>query len=208
MPNLVFKLQHLYESHLDLMKRLLFSSLAGGLILFFWQFLSFAAVNLHRSAQQYTPHQDEILAKLAELDLEEGMYALGSPSPEEAADYNGPLGEQYINDHQGKPHAVLNYHHELDLTMTSNLIRSLVMNLLTAFALFWLLGQLPVTSCTGRIFASVCIGLIGFMFVPYSNFIWFKNPDIWAHLIDAIVPFSILGALSSFFHKRARLKSA
>ena len=56
------------------MKRLLFSSLAGGLILFFWQFLSFAAVNLHRSAQQYTPHQDEILAKLAELDLEEGMY--------------------------------------------------------------------------------------------------------------------------------------
>jgi len=136
------------------------------------------------------------------------MYALGSPSPEETADYNGPLGEQYIKDHHGKPHAVLNYHHELDLTMTSNLIRSLVMNLLTAFALFWLLGQLPVTSYTGRILASLCIGLIGFMFVPYSNFIWFKNPDIRAHLIDAIVPFSILGALSSFFHKRAQLKSA
>ena len=34
------------------------------------------------------------------------------------------------------------------------------------------------------------------MFFPYSNFIWFKNPDVWAHMIDATVPFAVLGLIA------------
>jgi len=34
------------------------------------------------------------------------------------------------------------------------------------------------------------------MFYPYSNFIWYKNPDIWAHLADSVVPFALIGLLS------------
>lgn len=178
-----------------LMKPLILPSLIGGIVLFVWQFLSYAGMNLHGNAQTYTPLQDDILAHLAELNLEEGMYALGSPSPEERADYNGPLGAAYVDQHAGKPHGVLNYQHSLDLSMGSNLFRSFCINLLTALAMLWLLGQMSLT-LQARLLASLAIGLVGFMLFPYSNFIWYKNPDIWAHLLDAVVPFAFLGWLS------------
>ena len=42
----------------------------------------------------------------------------------------------------------------------------------------------------------MAVGFVGFMFYPYSTFIWFKNPDIVAHMIDAVVPFALVGALN------------
>lgn len=178
------------------MKRLLLSSLAGGLILFFWQFLSFAALNLHSSAQQYTPLDQEILAHLAKLELDEGMYALGSPSPEERADPEG-LGAEYTARMEGQPYAVLNYQNGWTSNMMPNLLRSLVMNVLTALLLFWVLGQIANPSRFKSIAVAVAVGFIGYLFYPYSNFIWFKNPDIWAHLADSVVPFALVGLLSN-----------
>ena len=183
------------------MRRLLLSSLAGGLILFFWQFLSFAGLNLHGAAQEYTPLDQEILAHLAKLDLDEGMYALGSPSPEERADPDG-LGAEYMARMEGQPHAVLNYRHAWSGNMLPNLLRSLMMNVLTALLLVWLLGQISDPTLGKRIGIAVAVGFIGFMFYPYSNFIWYKNPDIWAHLADSVVPFALIGLLSSRFLDR------
>ena len=48
------------------MKSFVFPTVLGGLLLFFWQFLSFAAINLHGQAQEYTPLDRDILAHLAE----------------------------------------------------------------------------------------------------------------------------------------------
>ena len=112
---------------IDIMKTFLLPTVLGGVILFFWQFLSFAAINLHGDAQEYTPLDRDILAHLAELNLEEGMYALGSPSPEERADPEG-LGAEYMARMEGQPYAVLNYQLEWRGNMSPNLIRSLVMN--------------------------------------------------------------------------------
>ena len=42
-------------------------------VFFVWQFF-FAMLNLHGSASEHTPLQDPILERLAELELEEGMY--------------------------------------------------------------------------------------------------------------------------------------
>jgi hypothetical protein len=183
------------------MKRLLLFSLAGGLTLFFWQFLSFAALNFHGSAQEYTPLDQEILAHLAQLNLDEGMYALGSPSPEERADPDG-LGAEYMARMEGQPYAVLNYQYEWSSNMLPNLLRSLVMNVLTALLLFWLLGQISNPTLGKRLGIALAVGFIGFMFYPYSNFIWHKTPDIWAHLADSVVPFALIGLLSSRFLDR------
>ena len=46
---------------------------------------------------------------------------------------------------------------------------------------------------------AVAVGMVGFMFFPYSNFIWFKNPDIFAHMVDALVPFALVGLLGHAF---------
>ena len=50
-------------------KKHLLYTLIGGTILFFWQFLSHAALNLHADAQQYTQVQSEILDAIAAAGL-------------------------------------------------------------------------------------------------------------------------------------------
>jgi hypothetical protein len=177
------------------MKNTLLFTLVGGLILFVWQFLSFAMLNLHGSASEHTPLQDEILERLAELELEEGMYALGTLSQE---DYNDPAKvEAYLREQDGQPWAILNYHHAWQSDMTPNLIRSMLINFLLAFGFLWVMRKLAIEGTGERIAAAVGIGLIGFFFHPYSQFIWFEAPDIYAHLLDSIVPFVLLGWLSS-----------
>ncbi|NCZ95460.1 MAG: hypothetical protein EBZ16_08065 [Flavobacteriia bacterium] len=69
------------------MKKHLLYTLIGGTILFFWQFLSHAALNLHADAQQYTPVQSEILDAIAAAGLEPGQYMLGQPGPTETMEW-------------------------------------------------------------------------------------------------------------------------
>ena len=176
------------------MKKPIVYTLVGGLILFVWQFLSFAILNLHGSASEHTPLQDPILERLAELELEEGMYALGTLAQE---DYQDPVKvEAYLAEQDGQPWAILNYHKEWSSDMTPNLVRSLIMNLLIAFGLFWLFGKAAAQSKLTNVAIAVVVGLLAFAYHPYSQFIWFKAPDIWAHLLDSVVPFAMLGFLA------------
>ena len=147
------------------MKPSVLSTVVGGLVLFFWQFLFFAAINLHAPAQEYTPLDREILAHLDALNLEEGMYALGSPSPEERADPEG-LGAEYMARMEGKPYGVLNYQHEWRGDMTPKLIRSLIMNLIAAALITWLLSQSKNPTILKRTITAVAIGFAGFIFYP------------------------------------------
>ena len=89
------------------MKNPIIYTLVGGLVLFVWQFLSYAAINLHGEAQAYTPKDQEILAFLETIELEHGMYALGAPSPEERND--PALQEAYLERTEGQSWGVLNY---------------------------------------------------------------------------------------------------
>ena len=175
------------------MKNPIVYTLVGGLVLFVWQFLSYAAINLHGEAQAYTPKDQEILAFLESIELEHGMYALGAPSPEERND--PALQEAYLERTEGRSWGVLNYQPNWTNNMVPNLGRSLFMNLLTAFLLFWMMRNLSNRSLKRRLMLAVAVGWVGFMFFPYSHFIWYKNPDIWAHMLDATVPFAVLGLL-------------
>lgn len=175
------------------MKNPIVYTLVGGLVLFVWQFLSFAAINLHGEAQTYTEKDQQILEFLDSIDLEPGMYALGAPSDAERTD--PALQEAYLERMEGQPWAQLNYQAAWSNDMTGNLLRSLVMNLLTAFLLFWMMKNLTDPTLVRRVMLAVFVGWAGFMFFPYSNFIWYKKPDIWAHLIDGTVPFALLGWL-------------
>ena len=51
------------------MTKAIIGSIVGGIILFFWQFLSHTILNLHKGAEQYTPKQDSIMAYLKAQDL-------------------------------------------------------------------------------------------------------------------------------------------
>ena len=178
------------------MKRKILFTLIGGIIIFAWQFLSFAIPNLHKSASKYTPAQDEILKKFEELNLEEGMYFLGQGDPSMDREAQSAAMEAYI----GKPWAVVNYQLSMSGDMVMPMIRGLVVCFMIAFLLFWIYQQQKDPMLINRLLVSLAVGLLGFLFLPYSDFIWYKEPDIYAYLADGIVPWLILGFIG---HKKA-----
>lgn len=178
------------------MKKTILFSLLGGIILFAWQFISFAMPNLHKSSQSYTPLQDEILAAIKESGLKQGMYNLAQPDPSLKGEEMSAAMEKL----EGQPWAILNYRESYSGSMTLNMIRGLIITILTSYIFLLLVRQQKDPKLLKRLGLGLGVGMISFFFVPYANFIWFKEPDIWAYLADGIVPWLALGWLG---HKMA-----
>lgn len=177
------------------MKKHLLFSVIGGIIIFTWQFLTYAMPNFHKSAQTYTPLQDSIMQNFKDLGLEQGMYMLGMPNPDNQAEVDASWSEE------SSTWAILNYRINDSNSMGLPMFRSFVIGMLIAGLLFWLLKQKENTSLSYKILLSVVIGFMAFMYIPYSNYIWYKAPDIYAHLIDGIVPWAILASIGHLFLK-------
>lgn len=178
------------------MKQKLLFSLIGAVILFVWQFLSFAMPNFHKSANRYTPLQDSILTKLSDLGLEQGMYVLGQPDPSLSHEQM----EKSMKELDGKPWAVLNYQKTNNSAMAMPMVRDFLICLVIAFMLFWIFMQQNNPTLVNRLLVALFIGLIGFFFHPYTEFIWYKEPGIFAYFADGIIPWLILGFIG---HKMA-----
>jgi glycerol uptake facilitator-like aquaporin len=182
------------------MKRKLIFSFIGAIIIFAWQFISYAMPNFHKSAARYTPAQDSILQAIAKQGLGEGMYFLGQPDPS----LSRAEQEAAMEKMDGKSWAVINFHETNSMSMGMNMFRGFLVCFVISFLLFWLFLQQKDPSLTNRLFLSLAVGMIGFFFVPYTNFIWYKAPDIFAHFADAIVPWVLLGFIG---HKMAPSKA-
>ena len=178
------------------MKKALLFALVGGIIIFVWQFISFAIPNFHKAGMEYTPMQDEILSSIEKSGLEEGMYMLGQPDPDLSKEEYDAAMQKY----EGKPWAVLNYQEVNSSAMAMNMIRGFIIAILTSLIFFWLITQMKDPTVWKRIFLGISVGFIGFLFVPYTNFIWFREPDIWAYMLDGVAPWAILGWIG---HKMA-----
>lgn len=178
------------------MKTKLLFSFIGAIVLFAWQFLSYAMPNFHRSASEYTPVQDSILQMCEKQGLTKGMYFLGQPDPS----LSMAEQEEIMNKLDGKPWAVINYHETNTMSMPMNMARGLVVCFVISFLLFWLILQQKNPTIMNRLLLALAVGMIGFFFVPYTNFIWYKAPDIFAHFADAIVPWALLAIIG---HKMA-----
>lgn len=170
------------------MKKSIIGGLLGGLVLFFWQFLSWGALNMHRSQMDYTPKQDKIMAALADLNLEEGEYFL--PNVPE-----GATAEQYA-DYQtnmvNKPYATLTYGKAATNSMFMNLIRGFIINFLSVFLFCYLLMANPQLNFKIVVISALIVGLISYMTIPYLESIWFKSNSI-PDLIDAVVQWGLAG---------------
>lgn len=182
------------------MKRKLLFSIIGAVIIFAWQFLSFAMPNFHKTASRYTPAQDSILQLIEKQGLKEGMYFLGQPDPS----LSQAEQEAYLEKLDGKPWGVINYHESNTMSMAMNMIRGFIVCFVISFLLFWLFVQQKNPTLINRLYLALAVGVIGFFFVPYTNFIWYKAPDIFAHFADAIVPWLILGFVG---HKMTPMRS-
>ncbi|MBL0882410.1 MAG: hypothetical protein IBJ16_03500 [Chitinophagaceae bacterium] len=180
------------------MKKTLIGSVVGAIILFLWQFVSWTAAELHRPAQAYTPNQDTILQFLETQLPEEGSYFLPGFPDGTSMEEQEKLTEAAV----GKPWAQIAYHKSMDMNMGVNMGRGLAINIVILLIVCWIFKQMGSPSFATILSASLCIGLIGFFNISYTNHIWFQTRDLMANLIDAIVGWGLTGLWLGWWLRR------
>jgi hypothetical protein len=178
------------------MKKLLIGALIGGILLFFWQFLSNVVLNIHRPMQSYTAKQAEVLKYLSD-NLEPGFYSLpnipdGAPMAE---------NEKLMTESNGKPWAQVQLHKSLDTQMGGKLARSFITDILAVLLLCWVLLKISNINFMNIFLCCLAIGLLSYLTTFYSNSIWFETismPD----LVDAIVGWGLVGAWLGWWMSR------
>lgn len=179
------------------MKKQIIATLVGGVLLFLWQFLSWALIPIHSDVYGYTANQDKILESLNQNLSEEGTYFLPNVPPGTSHDQ----AEAQMKDRMGKPWASVTYHKSMDTNMGINMVRGFSIDLVSVYLLIWLLMQFRDFSLITAVKASVAVGFIAYLTIPYLFSIWFDLHST-AHLIDAIVPWAVIGAWLGWYLNR------
>ena len=185
------------------MKKTIIGSLVGPIIIFLWQFLSFAAVNLHKPAQQYTEKQEAIMSFLNNQGLQEGGYFMpGLPETATRAEMEAAMKAT-----DGKPWARIEYHNKAENNtnaMIMNMIRGLLVNIVIVFLFCWLVGKINNPGFGTILGGALAVGMIGFLNQPYTLFIWYKSFDIWANFLDAVVMWGLAGIWLAWWLRRGK----
>jgi hypothetical protein len=139
--------------------------------------------------------------QLDKLGLEEGMYMLGMPDPTDAE------AVQESWNAETSTWAILNYRIDEPNSMTMPMIRGLLICIIISALLYLFFKQKPDSTLINKVLISVGIGFIAFLYIPYSTFIWYKAPDVYAHMLDGIVPWIVLGLLGHLILKDKQVKA-
>lgn len=171
------------------MKKLLIGAIVGGIIIFIYQFISWAALNLHHASQEYTPKQDSILSYLNSQFSEDGAYLL----PNYPKSMSRENMEKQMEQTKGKPWAQIQYHKALNVNMGTNIVQGLLADIIMVGFLCWILSNVSVLRF-GIIF-TICLftGMIVFINSPFTIHIWYPKADIWMHFFDALISWSLCG---------------
>ncbi len=174
------------------MKKTIIGAIVGGLLIFICQTLSWTVLDLHRSAQDYTPKQDTIMHFLSSVIDKEGGYLLpGMPKGTSFDDANkaGLKG-------MGKPWAFIEYHSSYTLSMNDmymNMVRGLLSTMFMVWLVCWIISKFSKPSFGNIFLACLFIGLVVYINVPYNSFIWYKIFDSRAYLHDSILGWGVCG---------------
>ena len=180
------------------MKRIIIATVVAALILFFWQFLSQAALDLHKSEHLYTSSQDSILNMLATSGLKEGKYVM--PMEDPTLGYEAQM--KYAENHIGKPMAILDYKTNNNANMGMNMLRGVLVNILIMFLFISMLTKMNTPGFKPIVIASLSIGIIGFLNHAYTNYIWYHSTDIFMDLLDAIAGWGLSGIWLGYYLKK------
>ncbi len=170
------------------MKKQIIATLVAGVLIFIWQFLSWSLLGVHANEMKYTANQDSILAALSQNITAEGTYFLPTVPPDASMDES----QAAMDASKGKPWAIVSYHSAMNTSMGINMFRGLLIDLLAAWLLIWLLLKIPNLNLTTALTASLAVGTIAYLTIPYLNSIWFENKTM-GYLIDLVVTWGAVG---------------
>jgi hypothetical protein len=171
------------------MKKYLIGSIAGAVIIFAWQGLSWMALGIHDSDMKYHPAQKEIMDVITANTTEEGLYMLPSAQTKKEQ-------EAMMKEMEGKPWVSVIYHKSFNSDMTRRLIRAFLVDVFLVISLIYILTRGGTVPIPRRVFSgSVALGLAFFLWGPYIGHVWFDLPwqMIKGDLIDALVAWSLCG---------------
>jgi hypothetical protein len=178
------------------MRKQLIALLVGTLILFIWQFLSWSLLNVHGAETQYTANQDAILEVLSQ-NLEEGQYMVPTIPPGTSSEESMRI----MQESDGKPWAMISYHESMDTGMGLNLVRGFVVDFVAVFVLVWLLSKFEHLDFRNILLASLAVGLIGYLTIPYLYSIWYKTNTI-GYVVDLLAQWGLIGAWLGWYIPR------
>lgn len=175
------------------MKKWIIGALVGGLLIFAWQGASWMALNLHEGATKYHPAQDSIMSYLSTQFSEEGAYML----PTVKAGATTAERDECMKKAMGHPWAMIVYHPKMEDDMMKSLIRGFLIECFVVFCFLYIISRGGGWPTPTRVFAaSVAMGLLLFLFGPYTNHNFMSLPwsAIKADLIDYLVSWTLCGA--------------
>lgn len=180
------------------MKKLLIGTIVGGILIFLWQFVSWGVGNLHAASQAYTPKQDSVMKYLSSQFSEDGFYFMPNYKPGTTREEM----EKCMKENEGKPWVQLYYHQALKMDMASNMVRSLIVDIVTVALLCWILMRMNAPGVRMILITSLMIGLIGFLNIPYTYHIWYQTAGTMAYLTDAMVSWGLVGLWLGWWLRR------
>lgn len=178
------------------MKKQLIATLVAGIIIFIWQFLSWAALNVHGSEMRHTDKQDAIMEFLGQ-NLQPGSYMLPQPAPGSPAE----VQQEFMKNYAGKPWATISYHPSMNMGMGLNLVRGFVTDLVAAFLLVWLLMNFSNLTFRSALLGSLAVGAVAYLTIPYLNSIWFETGTM-GYLVDLVAQWGLVGVWLGWFLPR------
>ena len=94
---------------------------------------------------------------------------------------------------QGKPWAVVSYHKAYSINMTNNIVRGLLVSIISVLFVCWIIAANPNRKFGGIFISTVLIGIVGYLFIPYSGAIWFETPGVMTNFLDTLLSWSLCG---------------
>ena len=171
------------------MKKLVIGAIVGGILVFAWQTLSWTVLNLHAKEYQKAPSQDTIMRFLNTQFTETGQYMI--PTVDENA--TAEERQKVMDAMQGNPWAVVSYHKAYTTNMVNNILRGLAVSIISVLFVCWILASNPNRSFGGIFISTMLIGIVGYLFIPYSAAIWFETPGTITNFIDTLMSWGFCG---------------
>lgn len=182
------------------MKKWLIGSLVGAILLFIWQFISWAASGMHDNEYKYHPKQEQIISALSSYLKEDGQYMIPRDNPETSNEDRQEARKAMA----GKSYAIIQYKDKFEMEMATPMIRSFITDVLIVLLLIFIVGRRTYVSM-GSVWATVmAVGLVAWFWHPYTENIWFQTPTeiIMNALVDWLIAYTIVGLWLGWWLKR------